>query len=131
MAGTSEKADVEVVWAGGHHTSGQITRPVACLAQLSYYSQLAQRAGDLAEAGLTFAQIAGQLNTEGFRPPKRCPAFTANAVSDLMRAAGIRRPAAPAPGPARMVATRPGHVRDHPRFLGPPRMGRRLPAPGH
>src|SRR4029077_8330442 len=41
VAGTSEKADVEVVWAGGPRTSAQITRPVACLTQLSYYPQLA------------------------------------------------------------------------------------------
>ena len=80
VAGTSEKVDIHVVWAGGHRTTGQITRPVACLTQLSYYPQLALRAGELAEAGLTLAQIASHLNTEGFRPPKRCPAFTANAV---------------------------------------------------
>ena len=41
MAGTSEKADVQVVWAGGHRTTAQITRPVASLTQLSYYPQLA------------------------------------------------------------------------------------------
>jgi DNA invertase Pin-like site-specific DNA recombinase len=99
VAGTSEKVDVQVVWAGGHRTTSQITRPVACLTQLSYYPQLAQRAGELAEAGLPLAQIASHLNTEGFRPPKRCPAFTANAVSDLLRAAGIRRPRIPAQRP--------------------------------
>jgi len=99
VAGTSEKVDIQVVWAGGHRTTGPISRPVACLAQLSYYPQLAQRAGELAEAGLTLAQIASHLNAEGFRPPKRCPAFTANAVSDLLRAAGIRRPRSPAHRP--------------------------------
>src|SRR5262249_18672347 len=54
-------------------------------------------------------------------------------------AAGRGHPALPRPspppgaGPARVVATRPGrppgHVPDHPRLLGPPRLGRRLPAP--
>jgi DNA invertase Pin-like site-specific DNA recombinase len=99
VAGTSEKVDIHVVWAGGHITTGQISRPVACLTQLSYYPQPAQRASELAEAGLTLAQIASHLNTEGFRPPKRCPAFTANAVSDLLRAAGIHRPRNPARRP--------------------------------
>jgi DNA invertase Pin-like site-specific DNA recombinase len=99
VAGTSEKLDVQVVWAGGHTTTGQISRPVACLAQLSYYPQLAERARELAGAGLPLAQIASRLNTEGFRPPKRCPAFTANAVSDLLRAAGIRRSRIPAQRP--------------------------------
>ena len=99
VAGTSEKVDVQVVWAGGHRTTGQISRPVACLTQLSYYPQLAQRARELADAGLPLAQIASHLNAEGFHPPKRCPAFTTNAVSDLLRAAGIRRPRIPAHRP--------------------------------
>ena len=96
VLGTSEKVDIQVVWAGGHRTTGQISRPVACLTQLSYYPQLAQRARELADAGLALAQIAGQLNAEGFRPPKRCETFTANAVSDLLRAAGAQRSAIPA-----------------------------------
>jgi DNA invertase Pin-like site-specific DNA recombinase len=99
VLGTSEKVKVQVVWAGGHRTTAQISRPVACLTQLSYYPQLAERARGLAHGGLTHAQIAGQLNTEGFRPPKRCEAFTANAVSDLLRAAGVQRPRIPARRP--------------------------------
>ena len=100
VAGTSEKAEVQVVWAGGHRTTAQITRPVASLTQLSYYPQLAQRARELAHAGLTHAQIAAQLTTEGFRPPKRCEAFTAAAVSDLLRAAGAQQSRNPARRPA-------------------------------
>jgi DNA invertase Pin-like site-specific DNA recombinase len=100
VAGTSEKADVEVTWAGGHRTAAQITRPVACLTQLSYYPQLAARARELASSGCTLAQIAERLNTEGFRPPKRIPAFTPNAVSALLRALGIQRSRTPARRPA-------------------------------
>jgi hypothetical protein len=96
VAGTSEKADMEIVWAGGHHTGTQITRPVACLTQLSYYPQLAARARELADSGCTIAQIAGRLNAEGFRPPKRSPVFTPNAVRDLLRALGIHRSRNPA-----------------------------------
>jgi DNA-binding MarR family transcriptional regulator len=72
---------------------------VACLTQLSYYPQLADRARELAGARLSLAQIADRLNAEGFRPPKRCQAFTANAVSDLLRVAGARRPRIPAHRP--------------------------------
>jgi len=85
-----------VVWAGGHRTTAQVSRPVACLTQLSYYTQLAQRARELAAAGLTLTQIAGHLNSEGFRPTKRCQDFTTNAVSDLLRAVGAQRPHIPA-----------------------------------
>jgi DNA invertase Pin-like site-specific DNA recombinase len=96
VLGASEKVDVEVTWAGGHRTAAQITRPVACLTQLSYYPQLAARARELAADGCTTAQIAGRLNAEGFRPPKRIPAFTPNAVTDLLRALGIHRSQVPA-----------------------------------
>src|SRR6266487_2129716 len=96
VLGTSEKVDVEVTWAGGHRTSAQITRPVACLTQLSYYPQLAARARELAGSRYTIAQIAGRLNAEGFRPPKRSPVFTPNAVSDLLRTLGIHRSRIPA-----------------------------------
>jgi DNA invertase Pin-like site-specific DNA recombinase len=96
VLGTSEKVDVEIIWAGGQHrTAAQITRPVACLTQLSYYPQLAARARELAGAGRTLTQIAERLNAEGFRPPKRSPVFTPNAVSDLLRALGIQRPRIP------------------------------------
>jgi hypothetical protein len=98
VLGTSEKVDVEVIWAGGHRTAAQITRPVACLTQLSYYPQLAARARELADGGCTTAQIAERLNAEGFRPPKRIPAFTPNAVTDLLRALGIHRSHVPARG---------------------------------
>jgi hypothetical protein len=55
VAGISEKVDVEVIWAGGHRTRAQITHPVACLTQLSYYPQLAARARELAGSGCTTA----------------------------------------------------------------------------
>lgn len=87
---------MEIVWAGGHRTAAQITRPVACLTQLSYYPQLAARARELADGGFTIPQIAQRLNAEGFRPPKRSPVFTPNAVSDLLRALGIQRSRIPA-----------------------------------
>ncbi len=96
VLGVSEKVNIEVAWAGGHRTTTQISRPVARLTQLSYYSQLAGRARELADAGLTAAQIADRLNNEGFRPPKRCETFTTNAVTDLLRAMGIQRSRNPA-----------------------------------
>jgi DNA invertase Pin-like site-specific DNA recombinase len=96
VPGTSEKVNTPVIWAAGHTTTAQISRPVACLTQLSYYPQPAGRARDLAEAGLTAAQIATRLSTEGFHPPKRCQTFTTSAVSDLPRAAGIGRSDIPA-----------------------------------
>ncbi|WP_018639959.1 recombinase family protein [Parafrankia elaeagni] len=93
---TTEQVQVEIIWAGGHHTRSQIVRPVACLTQLSYYPQLAARARELVEAGHTTRQIAERLNAEGLRPPKRSATFTPNAVNDLLRALGIQRTRTPA-----------------------------------
>jgi len=118
VLGASEKVDVEVTWAGGHRTSAQITRPVACLTQLSYYPQLAVRARELADGGCTIAQIAERLNAEGFRPPKRIPAFTPNAVSDLLRALGIQRSHIPARGNRPALARHEWWLRDLAEHLG-------------
>ena len=120
MLGTSEKADVEITWAGGHRTRAQITRPVACLTQLSYYPQLAARARELAGSGCTTAQIAERLDAEGFRPPKRIPAFTPNAVSDLLRALGIQRSRTPARRNRPALARHEWWLRDLAAHLGMP-----------
>src|SRR5260370_36263362 len=81
VVGTTEKVDVDVVWAGGQHTSAQIVRPAACLSQLSHYTRLRARARELADTGCTTAQIASHLNAEGFRPPTPSHTLTANAVN--------------------------------------------------
>jgi DNA invertase Pin-like site-specific DNA recombinase len=120
VLGTSEKVEVEVIWAGGHRTSAQITRPVACLTQLSYYPQLAARARELAGSGCTVAQIAERLNAEGFHPPKRIPAFTPNAVSDLLRALGLHRSRVPASRNRPALAQHEWWLRDLAAHLGMP-----------
>jgi hypothetical protein len=120
VLGTSEKVDVEVAWAGGHRTAAQITRPVACLTQLSYYPRLAARARELADGGYTTAQIAERLNAEGFRPPKRIDAFTPNAVTDLLRALGIQRSHIPAPRNRPALAPHEWWLRDLAEHLGMP-----------
>ena len=76
VAGDSELVDVIITWAGGYQATGQAVRPVARLDQLSYYPALLARVTGLAEAGRTNRQIAGVLNAEGFRPPKRTSRFT-------------------------------------------------------
>ena len=120
VPGTSEKAVVEITWAGGHRTAAQITRPVACLTQLSYYPQLAARARELAGSGHTTAQIAERLNAEGFRPPKRSPAFTPSSVRDLLRALGIRRSRIPARRNRPALAEHEWWLRDLAAHLGMP-----------
>lgn len=99
VIGDSEQVDVEVTWAGGHRTTGRITRPVATLAQLSYFPQLRQRATELSAAGGTAAQIAESLNAEGLRPPKRTAVFTQSSAGDLLGALGLQHTRTPASRP--------------------------------
>jgi recombinase-like zinc beta ribbon protein/recombinase len=90
VSGDSELVDVTITWAGGHLTSGQAVRPVGRLDQLSYYPALLARVTGLAEAGRTNQQIAGILNAEGFRPPKRTSRFTGGQVRTLISQRNIR-----------------------------------------
>jgi DNA invertase Pin-like site-specific DNA recombinase len=90
VAGTSELVEVTITWAGGHQTTGQAIRPVARLDQLSYYPALLARVTELAEAGCTTRQIAGTLNAEGFRPPKRTTRFGPEQVRTLLDQHNLR-----------------------------------------
>ena len=90
VAGDSELVDVVITWAGGHQTTGRAVRAVARLDQLSYYPVLLARVTGLAAAGRNNQQIAGVLNAEGFRPPKRTSRFTGEQVRTLITQRGIR-----------------------------------------
>ncbi|WP_198406926.1 recombinase family protein [Nocardia terpenica] len=85
VIGDSEQVTAEIGWAGGHHTSGQLIRPVARLEQLSYYPQLVARVLELDDADLPDTQIAQHLNAEGFRPPKRFETFGPQSIRDLIQ----------------------------------------------
>jgi DNA invertase Pin-like site-specific DNA recombinase len=106
VAGDSELVDVVITWAGGHQTTGRAVRPVARLDQLSYYPALLARVTQLAAAGRNNQQIAGVLNAEGFRPPKRTSRFTGGQVRTLITQRGIR--SQPKGRPAVLTSLAPG-----------------------
>ena len=106
VIGDSELVDVTITWAGGHQTTGQAVRPVARLDQLSYYPALLARVTELAGAGRNNQQIAGALNAEGFRPPKRTSRFTGGQVRTLITQRGIR--GQPKGRPAVLTSLAPG-----------------------
>jgi DNA invertase Pin-like site-specific DNA recombinase len=106
VIGDSELVDVTITWAGGHQTTGQAVRPVARLDQLSYYPALLARVTELAGTGRKNRQIAGALNTEGFRPPKRTSRFTGGQVRTLITQRGIR--SQPKGRPAVLTSLAPG-----------------------
>lgn len=85
----SERVTVEVHWIGGHRTYAPLTRPVARLEQLSYYSELLERVLCLHQQGLGCRAIATQLNTEQWRPAKRRATFNGPMVANLLARQGV------------------------------------------
>jgi DNA invertase Pin-like site-specific DNA recombinase len=92
VEGVSERVALTVTWAGGHRTETTLVRPVAKLAQLSYYAALVSRGRALAQEGRTHAQIAAALNAEGWRPAKRRATFNASMVSSLLESEVVTTP---------------------------------------
>jgi hypothetical protein len=91
----SEVAEVAVHWAGGYVSRHEVVRPVARYEQMRDYPRLLGRVAELRGQGLTSAQVAGRLNEEGFRPPKRRDTFNAGMVRTLCyrRGEAATRPA--------------------------------------
>ena len=89
--GESERVQVTIEWVGGGYTTGAVVRPVARLAQLSYYPQLCDRIRALAAEGRSAGAIATQLTAEGYRPPKRRETFGAQGIQELLRRLGVVR----------------------------------------
>jgi hypothetical protein len=80
----SERTDVDMVWRGGMTTSHAIVRPVSRYECMSGYRKLLERIGQLREDGLTIAQIATQLNKEGYRTPRSRKGYTSTSVRKLL-----------------------------------------------
>lgn len=89
VAGDSETVAVTCHWAGGVQTEHGLRRPVARLEQLSDYAALLARIDALHGAGLSPPMIAETLNSEGWRPAKRRPTFTAAMVRSLLHRQGV------------------------------------------
>lgn len=69
VQGESEHVDVAIHWSGGFVSQHSLIRPIASYEQLSGYKELMTRATELHSDGQTSAEIAVQLNGEGFHPP--------------------------------------------------------------
>jgi DNA invertase Pin-like site-specific DNA recombinase len=94
VQGQSEYVDVTIHWEGGFVSQHEILRPVGRFSQLRDYDLLKNRICQLRNAGQTSAQIASQLNAEGFRSPKRETTYNGDMVRKLLSqwGAGSQRP---------------------------------------
>jgi DNA invertase Pin-like site-specific DNA recombinase len=80
----TQHLDLTIHWAGGFTSQHHLTRPVARYDQLDNYDQLMERVLELRGQQKTSAQIAEQLNREGYHPPKRRDTFNAPIVRQLV-----------------------------------------------
>ena len=80
----SEILDVTIRFAGGFASQHELRRPVARYEQMHNYPFLLNRVHDLRQLKLTARRIAGTLNAEAWRPPKRRATFNAAMVRSLI-----------------------------------------------
>src|SRR5437763_1542434 len=92
VQGDSERVEVTICWAGGDRSRHELVRPVWRYEQLADYDRLLSRIDELRKGGLTLAAVAGRLNEEGFRPPKRSPTFNSGIVASLLAKRGRSGP---------------------------------------
>ena len=92
IRGESEWVDVTIHWAGGFRTAHELVRPVQRYQQMADYERLLNRIDELGQAGQSLADVAEQLNREGFHPPKRAAQFTSATLTRLLAKRGRTRP---------------------------------------
>jgi hypothetical protein len=88
---SSERVDATLHWVGGAVRPHTIARPVARYSRQSDYPRLVARLRELCTGRLNATAIAGRLNAEGFRPPKRTNRFTRDMVLRLTAHLGLAR----------------------------------------
>jgi DNA invertase Pin-like site-specific DNA recombinase len=88
----SEWVDVAIHWAGGFRSIHELVRPVQRYQQMADYGRLLDRIDQLRKAGQMLAEVAEQLNREGFHPPKRSATFTKEILSNLLAKRGRTGP---------------------------------------
>jgi DNA invertase Pin-like site-specific DNA recombinase len=80
----SEQTSVEIAWHGGLKTNHKVVRSLSRYENLSDYPKLLKRIRRLRKDGLTIAQVATQLNKEGYRTPRSRKGYTSTSVRKLL-----------------------------------------------
>ncbi len=92
VQGTSDHVDVAIHWSGGFTSHHELVRPVLGYEHMADYDRLVSRIEELRRQPQTFAQIAGHLNREGFRPAQGAKRFHKDIVSRIFRKLRKQRP---------------------------------------
>jgi DNA invertase Pin-like site-specific DNA recombinase len=89
VQGNTELVYVKIRWAGGHETTGQLTRPVGTVEQFSRYDELKARIRLLYNEGNSAVEICQNLYKDGWRTPKRGQPFKPDGIRKIMHREGI------------------------------------------
>jgi DNA invertase Pin-like site-specific DNA recombinase len=92
VRGESERVDATIHWAGGFRSDHELVRPVQQYRQMADFERLLNRIDELRAVGRALAEVAEQLNREGFHPPKRSATFTGAIVAGLLARRGRTGP---------------------------------------
>jgi DNA invertase Pin-like site-specific DNA recombinase len=87
----SERTQVLISWRGGSTTRHDVDRSVSRYESLSGYQQMLARIRSLRRHGQTIAQVASQLNKEGFRTPRSRKGYTSTSVRKLLSRLGSKK----------------------------------------
>ena len=120
VEGQSEQVEITLHWAGGFTSRHRLVRPVSRYEQLSNYYALCERMNALREQGCSSAEIARQLNAEGFHPPKRASQFSGGIVARLLGSRGLQGPRPQAMADPTLLAKHEFWLADLARHLGIP-----------
>jgi hypothetical protein len=91
VQGQSERVEVVLHWCGGCTSRHELVRPVKRYEQLAEHPLLLSRIEALRGQGRSWPEVAHQLNREGFHPPKRVAAFTADILGKLWSRQKLQR----------------------------------------
>jgi DNA invertase Pin-like site-specific DNA recombinase len=94
IRGETEWVDVTIRWAGGMESRHVMRRGVRSYEQLNNYQELRDRVATVRRTGATTAEIAAQLNREGFQPPRGEGRFHLGAVKQFLLREGLLHPGA-------------------------------------
>lgn len=98
----SEYAELVVHWAGGHETRTDMLRPVAKLTTLRRHDELLAEIGRLRQRGYAAADIAEELNQNGWVTPTQRSPFNERLIRAMIYRYGL-----PEKGPKRPVSDDP------------------------
>jgi hypothetical protein len=80
----TERVRVKINWRGGLSTQHEFIRSTSRYESLGNYPRLLERIHQLRQSGCTIAEVAKQINREGYRTPKSRKGYTSTTVRKLL-----------------------------------------------